>query len=271
MRKRQIVLLAAFFLLLLSAPAQADILHLKTGHSLEGRVVEENNNGVIFEIEGGKVEFTHAEIARIERKELSQTQAEVTEKFAPSGKKSSWKKKFENWKTQFSEWQTELSGQTKGARGRGKRKEHPPVWIMALMLIAGTLIEFAGTAWVMKFYFMIFGHHSTFFEMFWFQVKLLFVGTIVSCIVAFGFGFVMSIFSGGVFQMNFFMQVLLFVIPYTVVYYHLANQDLDAGFLEAMPLAAIIGISYMIIEITLTKAGMVFPGSLIYEMTQAMG
>ena len=45
----------------------ADVLHLKNGGSMEGRVVEEGEDSVVFESEGAAVKFLRSEIDRIEK------------------------------------------------------------------------------------------------------------------------------------------------------------------------------------------------------------
>jgi Tfp pilus assembly protein PilF len=54
--------------ILLASPAFADIVHLKNGRTVEGRVVEEGFSYVRIETDKGEVEIDRDEIARIERK-----------------------------------------------------------------------------------------------------------------------------------------------------------------------------------------------------------
>ena len=48
-------------------PSSADILHLKNGEKLEGLVVEETDNEVVIELQGGTISFSQSEVKSIEK------------------------------------------------------------------------------------------------------------------------------------------------------------------------------------------------------------
>lgn len=73
---KKIVCLALLFsLVVFIRLALADSLYLKDGTRLDGTVLEETPEWVLFEVYGGKVKFSHSEISRIERNSLTSTPA----------------------------------------------------------------------------------------------------------------------------------------------------------------------------------------------------
>jgi hypothetical protein len=65
----KILLLFAFLSAFHCVPAFADTLRLRNGSALDGRVVRESEKSITFEIDGGEIDFSRAEILRIDKNE----------------------------------------------------------------------------------------------------------------------------------------------------------------------------------------------------------
>ena len=58
------------FVLLSCSPVHADVVVLTSGRSVEGRVIEENDEEVVLETQFGRVTFARSDVRRIERSEI---------------------------------------------------------------------------------------------------------------------------------------------------------------------------------------------------------
>ena len=85
MTAAKIVLAVFLILLVLQTFAYADEIFLKSGESLEGEVVEQNESSVLIRVEGGTIVSGADEIDRIVPKELPPSLQKSEEPAGPAG------------------------------------------------------------------------------------------------------------------------------------------------------------------------------------------
>jgi len=76
--KKKFFLVIFSILFLFPSKITADILYLKNGRKIDGKIVEKNEKGVLLKIAGGTIDFSHQEIERIESSQMP-----VDEIFSP--------------------------------------------------------------------------------------------------------------------------------------------------------------------------------------------
>jgi hypothetical protein len=255
------ILALGFLLWSFSHAVYADILYLKSGHSLEGIVVEETDEVVTFEVGGGKIDFNRSEVDHIERGNALGAKDKTVERFSSETPKTSLADRWKKWASRFSKEEKQ-----KREKPEGKGQEKQDVRTMIFLMMFGTVLQFGVAGLTMKMLLAVTGHFVTYWEMLWFQLKLLLVGCLVAFVVSFAFLFLMAFLTKNQFEVNALFSLLLFVVPYTLTYYVLAKKDLDVGFIEAIPLSIVIGVSYVIVEKVLTDYGIVFPTSYLQQL-----
>jgi len=276
MRNLAKALIVGAFFLCFSAGAFADVLYLKNGEKLEGRVVKETQGIVTFEIQGGRVDFRRSEIRQIERDSQGEEavpvpSAAVSGKALPQAasarvapaepgpvkKAISAARKF-SIKNFTKEWTGKISrifSRAKSAGSSRSRNQKPkdPFAALVPFLIAFVAQILAGGL-ALKGYFAITGSHVTYLRMVWFQLKLALVyfaiGFAVGCCSVLVFG--EAIGSGGIPS----LKILgIYVFFGAVAYFVMAKRDLEVGFVEAVLMSVILNTTYFAVAKGLVAAG----------------
>lgn len=269
----KVLILGAVFLYL-SAEACADVLYLKNGEKLEGRVVKETQGTVTFEIQEGRVDFQRSEIRQIERDSqseeavpvpagaLSENALQQTPSAAIAPAVAAPVKKITSAVRKFSikEWKGKMSRTFSRAKSAGQNRSRKPLDPFAALvpfLIAFVAQILAGGL-ALKGYFSITGSHVPYLRMVWFQLKL--------AIINFGIGFVIGLCSALVFGIaaksgaipSLKILAIYFLIA-VIAYYVLAKRDLEVGFAEAILLSAVLGVTYFAVAKGLDSVGLGIP------------
>lgn len=233
--------------LLLAFPARVhgDVLYTKSGESFEGHLVEDTGEKIVFDIEGGQVDFSKGEVERIEPKApASLGAAEIGKFFRKLNPNEVLKNLGKPAKT---------GGRKPGAAAPKSFGEGTWVFWTLAMLIASVQIFTAAGAMVI--YFRLAGGHVGYRDMLWFQVQVLFLGVILSVIAGLILGFSMggSFGRGTEEAMKWYIGTL--GVVFLVTHFIFAKNELDAGFGETMMLAGVIFGAFFVIAKLAAAAG----------------
>jgi len=233
--------------------AHTDILTLKSGDTLEGKVTEDKDEGILFEIDGGVVAFQRAEIEKIEDKPYFPAFQKMTQG-RERGKGLSmeviWQKGaslFSRKNKSFpSSYRKPVKRQTNSDPAENSNGRN-----FTLILLTA-LVQVLVASGVMQLYFLISRTHVTYFQSLLFQIKLMLVGSSVGLLGVTGVALGYALTMGPEAEppgpwITWLMGLGCFMIFYSITYYVLAKKDFDAGFSEAFILGSVIGVTYFVV------------------------
>ena len=226
----------------------ADIIYLKDGTKLEGTVIEETDEQVIFDVYGGKVTFLRSEVDRIEKKPVTRGKTPVFPKAVHSNSESTEVReenqpKIPSLETQLNQVVSKIPEEWKG-KGKEwlklfleKQKDKKPISIrdmdfyMILILLIQMVATLLFTTLVVFGYIWIFDSQTTFWQALWFLVKCNILSNLL-----FRFASPMFIPEEGK-RPEFWdkggpgiLIALAFIVLST--FYFFAKRDFDAGFFK---------------------------------------